>query len=177
MSRYRRVKIPGGTFFFTVALADRSADLLVRHIELLRRTYSSVQNRYSFETVAICVLPDHLHAIWTLPSEDADFPLRWNLIKSGFSRGLSSANYRSQSKISKREKGIWQRRYWEHAIRDDADLARHINYIHYNPIKHGLVSRVCDWPHSSFHRYVTHGTLPSDWVGDVTETTGAFGER
>ena len=125
----------------------------------------------------MCVLPDHLHAIWSLPPEDADFSLRWNLIKGGFSRGLSSAVWRSESKINKREKGIWQRRYWEHAIRDDADLARHVDYIHFNPVKHGLVSRVCDWPHSSFHQYVARGTLPMDWGGDVSEVKGSFGER
>ena len=108
--------VEGGTFFFTVALADRSSDLLVRHIDRLRRTYKSVQERYPFEFVAACVLPDHLHAIWSLPPGDASFPLRWSLIKSGFSRGLAASMERSASKIAKREKGLWQRRYWEHAI-------------------------------------------------------------
>jgi putative transposase len=177
MARYRRVKLAGGTFFFTVTVAERSSDLLVRYVDLLRRAYGSIHKRYPFKTIAICVLPDHLHAIWSLPSDDGDFPLRWNLIKSGFSRDLSSADWRSRSKISKREKGIWQRRYWEHAIRDDADLARHVDYIHFNPVKHGLVSRVCDWPHSSFHQYVVRGTLPMDWGGDVGEVKGSFGER
>jgi putative transposase len=83
---------------------------------------------------------------------------------------------RSLSKIARRERGIWQRRYWEHAIRDDADLERHVDYIHFNPVKHGHVSRVCDWPHSSFHRYVARGVLPLDWGGRVRDTTGAFGE-
>jgi putative transposase len=177
MSRYRRVRIASGTFFFTVTLAERSSDLLVRHIDHLRRAYGSVQKRYPFETIAICILPDHLHAIWSLPPQDADFPLRWNLIKSGFSRGLSGAFWRSPSKVGKREKGIWQRRYWEHAVRDDADLARHVDYIHFNTVKHGLVSRVCDWSHSSFHRYVARGMLPADWGGDVGDLRGSFGER
>ena len=97
-------------------------------------------------------------------------------IKSGFSRGLPAATLRSPSKIDRREKGIWQRRYWEHVIRDDADLARHIDYIHFNPVKHGLVTRVRDWPHSSFHRYVAEGTLPEDWSGDADEIAGSFGE-
>ena len=102
--------------------------------------------------------------------------MRWSPIKSGFSRGLPAAA-RSPSKVAKRERGIWQRRYWEHAIRDDADLTRHIDYIHFNPVKHGLVSRVCDWPHSSFHQYVKRGDLPEDWGGDVREMAGsAFGE-
>jgi putative transposase len=128
------------------------------------------------ETVAICVLPDHLHAVWSLPPGDANFSLRWNVIKSGFTRGLAGEAQRSPSKIARRERGIWQRRYWEHAIRDDIDLARHVEYIHFNPVKHGYVSRVCDWPHSSFHRYVERGLLPSDWGGDVDIKTGAFGE-
>ena len=168
--------VEGGTFFFTVALADRSSDLLVRHIDRLRRSYKSVQERYPFESVAACVLPDHLHAIWSLPPGDAGFPLRWSLIKSGFSRGLAASMERSASKIAKREKGLWQRRYWEHAIRDDADLARHVDYVHFNPVKHEYVSRVYDWPYSSFGRYVARGLLPPDWGGDVADITGAFGE-
>ena len=122
MSRYRRAYIKGGIFFFTVTLADRPSDLFVRHIDRLRRIYGSVQRRYPFETIAICVLPDHLHAIWSLPEGDADFSLRWNLIKGGFSRGLPGEMPLSSSKIARRERGIWQRRYWEHAIRDEADL-------------------------------------------------------
>jgi putative transposase len=175
MSWYRRAKAKGGTFFFTVALADRSSDLLVQRIDLFRRAYASVQTRYPFKTLAICILPEHLHAIWSLPNEDSDFSLRWNLIKSNFSRGLPSAR-RSSSKALRREKGIWQRRYWEHTIRDDNDLARHVDYIHFNPVKHGLVARVVDWPHSSFHRYVARGTLPADWGGDLRDIAGKFGE-
>jgi putative transposase len=107
---------------------------------------------------------------------DADFSRRWSLIKSGFSRGLSGDMRRSSSKIARRERGIWQRRYCEHAIRDDADLEHHVDYIHFNPVKHGHASQVCDWPHSSFHRYVARGVLPRDGGGRVRETTGAFGE-
>jgi putative transposase len=176
MSRYRRAKIEGGTFFFTLTLADRTSDLLIRHIDRLRRSYRATQERLPFQTVAICVLPDHLHALWSLPEGDADFASRWSLFKSGFSRGLPTAKTRSASKAAKREKGIWQRRYWEHAIRDDADFERHVDYIHYNPVKHGLVTRVADWPHSSFHRYVEQGILPVDWAGDGTELLGCFGE-
>ena len=129
-----------------------------------------------FETIAICVLHDHMHAVWSLPPGDTDFPLRWSLIKSGFSRRLVSRILRSKSQIAKREKGIWQRRYWEHAIRNDADLERHVDYIHFNPVKHGYVSRACDWPHSSFHRFVERGILPSDWGGDLSNIPGTFGE-
>jgi putative transposase len=177
MPRYRRATIPGGTFFFTVAIADRSDDLLTRYVDRLRHTYQSVSNRLPFETIAICILPDHLHAIWSLPENDSGFSMRWSLIKSGFSRGLAPATSLSPRQRAKREKGLWQRRYWEHAIRDGSDLERHIDYIHFNPVKHGLVARVCDWPHSSFHRYVARGELPMDWAGDAGEIVGSFGER
>jgi putative transposase len=145
MSQYRRARIEGGWFFFTVTLADRTTDLLVRHIDRLRKAYAAARRRDTFERVAICVLPDHLHAVWALPEYAADFSRRWSLIKHNFSCGLPANADRSSSKCGRREKGIWQRRYWEHAIRDEADLVRHIDYIHFNPVKHGLVSRACDW--------------------------------
>src|SRR5665213_4067224 len=173
MPRYVRAK--GSVLFFTVVLADRSSNLLVNQIDRLRRVYRTVQQRRPFETIAICVLPDHIHAVWTMPEGDADFSTRWSLIKTGFSRGLDP-RLRSASKIGKREKGIWQRRYWEHAIRDDADLERHVDYIHFNPVKHGHVARVADWPHSSFHRHVERGMLAADWGGDIKEIKGSFGE-
>jgi len=173
MPRYIRAK--GSIFFFTVVLAERPSDLLFEKIELLRRSYRAVQQRRPFETVAICILPDHIHALWALPEGDADFSTRWNLIKSGFSRGLE-ARPRSTSQVAKREKGIWQRRYWEHAIRNDADLERHVDYIHFNPVKHGHVTRVADWPHSSYHRYVERGLLAADWGGAEHDIQGSFGE-
>jgi putative transposase len=177
MPQYRRVKIEGGWFFFTVALADRSAGLLVRYVGRLRTAYATRQKRDPFETIAICVLPDHLHAIWALPPNDADFSRRWSLIKHDFSCGLPADPNRSASKVEKREKGIWQRRYWEHAIRNETDLRRHIDYIHYNPVKHRLVSRACDWPYSSFHRYVARELLPIDWGGDARQSADiSFGE-
>jgi putative transposase len=154
---------------------DRSSNLLVDHIDRLRQAYRTVRERRPFETIAICVLPDHVHAIWALPDGDVDFSTRWSLIKSGFSRGLA-AQPRSKSKITKREKGVWQRRYWEHAIRDEGDLERHTDYIHFNPVKHGHVSRVADWAHSSFHRYVERGDLVADWGGDMKDIPGSFGE-
>jgi putative transposase len=163
-------------FFFTVTLADRSDDLLVREIDRLRGAYRDASTKLPFETEAICILPDHLHALWSLPAGDSDFGSRWMRIKTNFSRWLPASAARSASKVAKREKGIWQRRYWEHVIRDDADFERHVDYIHYNPIKHGLVSRVADWPYSSFHRYVERGILPADWGGDVRGIEGQFGE-
>jgi len=176
MPRYQRAHVPGGRFFFTVAIADRTDDLLVREIGQLRRIYQSVAEQCPFETLAICILPDHLHAMWSLPDGDSDFAGRWNRIKSRFSRGFASPSQLSSRQLSKREKGLWQRRYWEHVIRDDRDFTRHLDYIHFNPVKHGLVSRVCDWPHSSFHQFVERGELPRDWGGDVREFTGSFGE-
>jgi len=175
MPNYRRANIKGGVFFFTVVLADRSSNLLTREIDRLRLAYRAVQERRPFETMAVCVLPDHLHALWALPAHDSDFASRWSLIKSSFSRGIEAGS-RSQSQALKREKGIWQRRYWEHAIRDEADLERHVDYIHFNPVKHGLVTRVADWPHSSFHRFVERQLLAADWGGDMKDIAGSFGE-
>jgi putative transposase len=175
MPNYRRSNINGGVFFFTVVLADRSSHLLIENIERLRSVYRVVRERRPFETIAVCILPDHIHAVWALPEHDKDFAGRWSLIKSGFSRGLEPRP-RSQSKVAKREKGIWQRRYWEHAVRDESDLERHIDYVHFNPVKHGYVARVADWPHSSFHRFVERRLLPADWGGDVKEIAGSFGE-
>jgi putative transposase len=162
-------------FFFTVVLAERPSDLLVDEIDRLRQAYRMVQQRRPFETIAICILPDHVHAIWALPEGDVDFSTRWSLIKSNFSRGLDPKP-RSASQARKREKGIWQRRYWERAIRDDSDFERHVDYIHFNPVKHGQVTRVADWTHSSFHRYVERGILASDWGGDIKDIQGSFGE-
>ena len=177
MSYYRRSLAGGGTYFFTVNLADRTSRLLVEDIDRLRDAFDVARTRYPFRTLAYCILPEHLHAIWQLPENDAAFGLRWGVIKRAFSRGMASGN-RSASKIAKREKGIWPRRFWEHQIRDDLDLQRHVDYIHFNPVKHGLVPRVADWPHSSFHEYVRRGVVPVDWAGGVEEFgAGDFGER
>ena len=176
MSTYQRARLRGGTFFFTVTLADRRDTRLTDHINLLRDGFRIVDKRNPFKIIAICVLPDHIHAIWTLPEGDFDFSTRWSLVKRNFSRGLGPVPNLSASKISKREKGIWQRRFWEHTIRDDLDLSRHIDYIHFNPVKHGYVTRVQDWPYSSFHRFVQRGDLPEDWGGDMKDILGAFGE-
>ncbi|MBC7946197.1 MAG: transposase, partial [Burkholderiales bacterium] len=150
MTAYRRNLIAGGAYFFTVNLACA----LVEEIELLRAAFRHVRQHHPFSIDAVVVLPDHLHAIWSLPPADADYSLRWRLIKAFFSRGLPRDERRSASRRSKAERGIWQRRYWEHTVRDDIDFARHADYIHFNPVKHGHANRVQDWPHSSFHRYV-----------------------
>jgi putative transposase len=176
MTRYRRLKVDGGTYFFTLALADRQGTLLTDHIAVLRAAFRYVQARYPFSTEAVVILPEHLHALWRLPHGDADFALRWRLIKNVFSRELPSVESRSLSRVAKRERGVWQRRYWEHFIRDDADFARHVDYIHFNPVKHGHVERVVDWPYSSFHRYVRLGVLPESWGGSESSSGKGFGE-
>ncbi len=152
MSRYRRLYMPGATYSFVVALENRQSTLLIDEIDRLRVAYRKVQRQYPFTTVAICILPDHLHAIWAMPPDDANYSKRWSLIKSHFSRGLPAAE-RSPSKRRQREKGIWQRRFWEHQIRDEQDLQNQIQYVHHNPVKHGLAQDAEDWPYSTIHKY------------------------
>ena len=128
---------------------------------------------------AMVVLPDRLHALWTLPADDGDFSTRWMLIKQGFTKRLHAVSVLDvpalQSRGGKGERSVWQRRYWEHQVRDDNDFARHVDYIHFNPVKHGLVQRAAEWPHSSFHRYVREGKLGADW-GVAVEDAARFGE-
>jgi putative transposase len=164
--RYRRANAAGGTYFFTVNLNDRTSRLLVEQIDALRASVRTVRARWPFEIVAWVVLPDHLHAIWTLPVGDADFSTRWMLIKSGFSRRIARGESISSSRAEKGERGIWQRRYWEHQIRDEDDLQRHADYVHINPVKHGYVGRAADWPWSSIHREIRAGILRPDWAAD-----------
>ncbi|QND82805.1 Uncharacterized protein ChrSV_0577 [Chromobacterium vaccinii] len=164
--RYRRSMAEGGIWFFTVNLADRRQDYLTRHIDVLRQVVRQVRDRHPFEIVAMVVLPDHFHAVWALPEGDADYAIRMALIKAAFSRNLPKVERIRESRERKRERGIWQRRYWEHQIRDEADLQAHVDYIHYNPVKHGHAERVVDWPYSSFHRYVRLGWLPEGWAGE-----------
>ena len=165
MAHYRRNFLAGGSFFFTANLADRKSSLLTDHIERLREAFRYTRARHPFEIEAIVVLPEHLHTIWVLPPNDADYATRWRLIKASFSRGLPKGERISQSRRDKGERGIWQRRYWEHTLRDELDLARHVDYIHFNPVKHGHVKSVSEWPHSSFHRFVELGRYSADWGG------------
>jgi len=174
--QYRRSQLKGGYYFFTVNLADRKSNLLVRKIDDLRASFVTVKNRHPFSVVAIVVMPDHLHAIWRLPENDNNYPQRWSLIKAGFSRRQAKDEAIRESRKSKRERGIWQRRYWEHLIRDEDELERHVNYIHYNPVKHGLVAQASDWPYSSIHGYIGRGEISHDWSG-VHGEDGGFGER
>ena len=174
MPQYIRPRVPGASVFFTLALADRQSELLVRDVVRLRQAVRQTQADWPFAIVAMVVLPDHLHAIWQMPENDTDYATRWRLVKARFSAGLAAADHRSPSKVSKGEKGIWQRRYWEHHIRSDTDFTAHVQYCWHNPVKHGLVSRAVDWPYSSIHRDIKRGMVAPEWSGDVPE--GAFGE-
>ena len=152
MSNYRRLRIPGGCWFFTVNVEDRGTDLLVRHVDVLREAVRGVRRDRPFRIDAFVVLPDHLHAVWTLPEGDDDFPTRWRLIKKAFSRRLPATEWRTPSRARRGERGIWQRRYWEHAIRNDRDFAAHVDYVHFNPVRHGYVAQPDDWPYSTYRR-------------------------
>ncbi|MEN8212920.1 MAG: transposase [Pseudomonadota bacterium] len=174
MTEYRRSKLKGGTYFFTVNCAERRGNrLLENNVDVLRQIFRHVKNAHPFDIDAIVVLPEHLHCIWTLPQDDDDFGIRWALIKAGFSRLIPRGERCSKSRINRGERGIWQRRYWEHLIRDEQDFTRHVDYIHWNPVKHGWVNRVREWPYSSFHTYVQKGIYPADWACDPGELIGA----
>ena len=167
MPDYRRLYHPGGTYFFTVNLLQRGEnDLLIRYIENLRDATRKVRKGFPFEIHAWVVLPDHMHCVLQLPDGDSDFTLRWRLIKSSFSKSLPIKENRSVVRVRRGERGIWQRRFWEHLIRDEADYRAHMDYVHINPVKHGLVGKVSDWPYSTFHRLVAQGMYGPDWAGD-----------
>ncbi|MDX1253076.1 MAG: transposase [Gammaproteobacteria bacterium] len=175
--RYRRADAAGGTYFFTVNLAEGRSDVLVRYIDELRAAMKTVKDAHPLSNLAMVVLPEHLHAIWRLLPGDADYPLRWSLIKAGFSRRLAKGEHIRASRKAKRERGIWQRRYWEHQIRDEIDLARHVDYIHFNPVKHGWAVRPVDWPYSTLYGYIERGMVTADWGGQMGDGMGGYGER
>lgn len=177
MPDYRRLWHPGGTYFFTVNLLQRrNNDLLVRHIDVLRDVVGRVRRARPFRIHGWVVLPEHLHCIWELPPGDLDYATRWRLIKAGFARRLPAGEWRSAVRRQRGERGIWQRRFWEHLIRDEADFAAHMDYLHFNPVKHGLVKRVVDWPYSTFHRLVAEGVYSENWGGEVVVDEVGFGE-
>lgn len=158
MANYRRILVPGGTTFFTVRVLDRQSRVLTDHIDTLRDCVRLARARWPFTIDAAVVLPDHLHMIWTLPPGDADYSKRWRLIKSAFSRQMAPvATPLTPTQIARGEKGIWQRRFWEHQIRDAADLAAHRAFVLAAPVQAGLVARPTDWRWSSIHRDVRRG--------------------
>ena len=170
MPQYRRFNIPGGIYFFTVVTFSRKPILIDQPArELLHAAWANTKQRFPFRTEAICLLPDHLHCIWRFPEGDANISLRWREIKRLFTMGylkrIGPGGFRNASRRKKGEAAIWQRRFWEHAIRDQEDINRHLAYIHFNPVKHGLVRNVKDWPWSSFHRYIPAGWMDPNWAG------------
>ena len=173
---YRRHLVAGATYFFTVNLLDRNSSLLVDEIGKLRHAVARVRALMPFHIDGWVVLPDHMHCLWTLPEDDGNFPRRWQAIKTNFSRRISGGEPLSASRLKRGERGIWQRRYWEHTIRDERDYAAHLDYIHFNPVKHGYVASPADWKFSSFHRSVRQGLYPAAWAGP-DGGSGAWGER
>lgn len=174
MPNYRRTWHPGGIYFVTVNLLERRGnDLLTRHVDALREIVREIRERHPFRIHGWVVLPDHFHWVIELPAGDADFATRWRLIKAGFSKSLPKAEHLSTVRARRGERGIWQRRYWEHVIRDEADYRAHMDYVHINPVKHGLVHRVADWPHSTFHLLVDAGVYPRDWAGGDEDRVSA----
>jgi putative transposase len=177
MVLYRRNWVPGGIFFFTVTLADRSADLLTTHANLLHACFAEIRRQRPFRTEAMVVMPDHLHTVWSLPSGDTEYPQRWRAIKAMFVRLLAREGI-ATIRNPRGEAAVWQSRFWEHTIRDDEDFERHVDYIHFNPVKHGYAKRPADWPHSSLHRYIRTGLRASSWGEDDEPSiqTGNYGE-
>jgi len=163
--RYRRNYLEGGTYFFTVNLLERKKTLLVDNIDALRDSVRFVKHRKPFHIDAWVVLPDHLHAVWTLPPGDADYSSRWREIKKRFSKMIPKTERLSATRIRKNERGIWQRRFWEHTIKNERDYQHHVDYVHINPLKHELVSQIKNWPYSSFHRAVKQGVYDINWGG------------
>jgi putative transposase len=166
MPNYRRLFEAGGSYFFTVNLADRRQSLLVDRAAALMCAIHKVKHKRPFRLDALVILPNHLHAIWTLPEGDTDFPTRWRLIKTQFARAIPNTEPRSKVHIARGERAVWQRRYWEHLIRDDGEYERLVEYCYFNPARHGLVERIWQWPHSTYHRDVRVGLFPRDF--DVT---------
>lgn len=175
--KYRRAKVKGGTYFFTVVANNRIK--ILNHAEntqLLRESFKKIMKNHPFRIEAFVLLPDHLHCIWSLPDQDSDFSTRWRLIKSHFSRKCNLVGWGEErnptkanaSRLKKKEKPVWQRRFWEHLIRNNDDLKQHIDYIHYNPVKHNLVKAPKDWQYSSFHRYVATGIYNLEWGAGVS---------
>jgi len=171
MPKYRRARIPGGTYFFTVVLNNRKSSLLVDNFDLLACAVKTTKNSRPFRNLGWVVLPDHIHTVWTLPENDNDFSGRWRAIKKSFTKNCKSRHQDIKAPI-------WQNRFWEHAIRGRDDLQLHLNYIHINPLKHGCVQQVKDWPYSSFHHYVEKGFYSNDWGGEneLEEDSFKFGE-
>lgn len=174
---YRRSDVKGATYFLTINLTDRTSDLLIREINLLRDAFRKTKISYPFNITAMVVMPDHMHILMELPENDNDYPLRIRLIKTHFSKNIPKKEQINTSRLSKSERGIWQRRYWKHQIKDEKDMNSHIDYIHFNPVKHGYVASPIDWKFSSIHKFIKLEMLPENWgCGVVFIEDREFGE-
>jgi len=179
MSHYRRVKFCGGYYFFTVVCYKRRK-ILAGEIarKCLRHAFEKVRSERHFETIAFCLLPEHLHCIWKLPEGDGDFSIRWSLIKRDFTINYlkegGKESTQSSSRLKHRHRGIWQKRFWEHQIRDERGLQSHIDYIHYNPVKHELVKDVDEWQWSTYHKYVKAGYYGKVDLGRMQESVNSI---
>ena len=182
MPNYRRAKTKGGTYFLTVVTYRRQRFLCDKNVrDALRNGIQNTRTTHPFKIDGWVLLPDHLHCIWTLPPNDAAFGIRWTMIKQFVTRQCSPDLHRddwmNESKRRRKESTIWQRRFWEHQIRNDQDYEKHMDYMHYNPVKHGYVKNVMDWPYSTFHRYVCKGVYAEDWGAEDEMTfEEQFGE-
>jgi putative transposase len=174
MSKYLRNYVSGACYFFTFNLQERNNNsILMDNIYVLRSAFKYTKNKYPFQIDAIVILPDHIHLLITLPKDDSDYAKRIKSVKTYFSKQVERREFISDVSRSRKERGIWQRRFWEHTIRDEIDYVNHMNYIHYNPVKHGYVERPKDWQYSSFHKMVSEGLYSLDW-GE--SPSGEFGE-
>lgn len=167
MPNYRRLRVPGATYFFTVNLAAGGSSTLVEHVDLLREAYRVTAAEHPIDCKAMVVLPDHIHAVWTLPPGDADFSRRWQKIKARFTHATGLRGRQSRSMMEKREAGLWQRRFWEHMIRDPEEEGRAIAHCLSDPVRHGLVAKAADWPFSTIHRDLRRAVGVSPTLQDV----------
>jgi len=177
--QYRRDRAPGASYFFTLVTFNRRPLLSsAERVAMLREAVRQERERRPFFIDAMVILPDHLHAVWTLPPDDADYSIRWRNIKRAFTQQLVPylRGAPGPSRLHKGEQAVWQRRFWEHRVRDERDYANHLDYVHFNPVKHGYVVRAADWPFSSIHRYIRAGVLPADWGGEGMEVPASARE-
>jgi len=166
MPDYRRNRVPGGTYFFTVNLANRRSDLLVSEIETLRAVIRATRRLRPFHIDAWVILPEHMHCIWTLPEDDTDYSGRWRAIKTNFSKALPNIAVQRPEILARDGRSIWQKRFWEHTIRDDRDYNAHMDYVHFNPVKHGLATHPAAWPYSTFQKCVALGLYDPTWASE-----------
>lgn len=182
MSKYIRSYTQGAFYFFTLVSYNRRKIFCNEDfLQAFKNSIRQIQHQYPFEIIAWMQLPDHLHCIWKMPENDADYSMRWSQIKRLTTQACPqyqlSIDELSHSKVKRYEKGIWQRRFFEHQIRDEADFVKHMDYLHYNPVKHGLVETVSDWPYSSFHRYVNQGYYAEDWGDSSIDFSKHFSDK